>query len=121
MYTQEDVIKKLKKIKDITEISDLVKEIEDIEEKEFINDDEFHMKIEEYYNKYTFEMNVIIKKESIIGIPTVYLTNKTKLLNTLISISAIKLLEKQSIKYTANEIDDYTYLINVFDSYIICS
>ncbi len=115
---QVEIIKQVAKLKEYNEFKDIIKEFEEVLSKNQITQEEYNCKVNELINKYTIEISIISTRD-IIAKQTGKSKNadsyKESLVDILISITIIKYCEKIGKSYTLQDINNYDFILNVFN------
>lgn len=119
MNYQLEIIKQINKLKDYNDFKDIIGEFENVLSKNQITQEDYNQKINELFNKYPLEMNIICSRDTIatkIGKNRNPKSYKETLIDILISITIIKYCKKIGKPYTMHDINGYNFIFNVLNN-----
>ena len=106
---------------DCSTLKDVFEDIVEIASKDSVDRNEYLKKRIIYANKYIHEMKVINERDAIMtmtgNINRNPISYKNLLINLLSTIGAIKLLNKNKVRYSLSQINDYNFVISILENY----
>ena len=106
---------------DCSTLKDVFEDIVEIASKDSVDRNEYLKKRIIYTNKYVQEMKTINERDALMtmtgNINRNPISYKNLLINLLSTIGAIKLLNKNKVRYSLSQINDYNFVISILENY----
>ena len=106
---------------DCSTLKDVFEDIVEIASKDSVDRNEYLKKRIIYANKYVQEIKTINERDALMtmtgNINRNPISYKNLLINLLSTIGAIKLLNKNKVRYSLSQINDYNFVISILENY----